>query len=147
MWQAARKLLPRPLPRLPWLLTIIAVMGASADHFFPMIAVLFLVSYFVGSERSVTPTVLILAAVLAASSLVKINLFLQALVVGGAVSLDQAIRGGRFRFIVPLVYIISLAGFYLAAGQHLGNFPAFVLYVGAGLHRVRGCRGFARTVH
>lgn len=127
LWTAARKLLPsQPLIALPWLLTIVALIGWSPDHFFPACAVLLLFNYFVVDGRTVGRTVYALAVVLAAASLIKVNQPFFAAASIGTVMLDRLAQRDRRFFLLPLAYLGLVALFYLAARQSPGSVGPFL---------------------
>lgn len=125
LWAIARKFLPQPLMALPWMMAIAAVMSESPDHFFPLCAVLLLVDYFLVNQRAPSLSVFVLVVILSAASLMKVNLFCQAIVVVAAVTADQLIRG-RYRLEIPAIYAGSVTAFYLAARQSPASAAAFV---------------------
>ena len=126
LWAAARKYIRQPLVALVWLISIILLMAASADHFFPICAVLLLLNYFFVSERSASPVVLAMVAALALASLAKVNWLLQGVGVVGAISLDQVWRRRGRGGWIPALYGACLFVFYLATGQSLSSIGAFI---------------------
>lgn len=126
LWEAARRFLPHPLAALPWLLAIIALIGRTPDHFFPALGVLLLVSYFAVHDRKVTGTVIGLVVVLGVVSLIKLNQPFCAAVAIGAVTVDQICRRARRAWVVPGVYVGTLAASYLATRQSPSSLGAFL---------------------
>ncbi|HWE01535.1 MAG TPA: hypothetical protein VG326_03930 [Tepidisphaeraceae bacterium] len=126
LWESARKYFSRPLPALPWLMAMAALMADSPDHFFPVCAVLLLWTYFGVHDRRTSRSTWVMVVILAAASLMKVNVLMQSLVVIAAVAADQLMSGGRRRVGVPLLYLGCMAAFYLAAGQAPSSAGAFV---------------------
>lgn len=98
----------------------------SADYYFPVCAILLLVNYFTTHERRPSGSDWGMIVVMAAASLIKVNFALQAMAVIGAISVEQIVARARRGWIIPLIYLGSIALFYLAARQSPLSAPAFV---------------------
>jgi hypothetical protein len=130
LWRAAKSVIARPPLALAWAVAILALVGRTTDHLYPACAALMLFTYFVVNDRRVRVRhdMYAFAVVLAATSLVKVNHALYALVAVCAIGVDQLIvRRGHWRAaLVPLTYVASFLIFYLAAGQRPSNLVAFI---------------------
>ena len=126
LWRAARTLVPDPLLALPWLIAVAALVGRSADHLFPACALLLMFHYFVVNGRRADRVVYVLAVVLSAASLIKVNQPFHAAAAIGTVTCDRLLQRDRRFFLVPLAYLAGVAVFYLAAGQSPASLGAFV---------------------
>lgn len=109
-----------------WVAAIIGLMAASPDHYFPIVSVLLLLSYFWTGRRLVTMGVIALVIALAVGSLAKVNFFMQSAAAVGAVALDQLFHRRSRGWVIPAVFIGTMGVLYVAAGQSLAHVGVFL---------------------
>ena len=126
-WQIARHITRNPLVGFAWLVGLIGVAGAWPDVFFLSLCLLFLVYCLYVHDGSLSVTPLLLCLTLALISLVKFTVLVLAVFLVAVVSLFDLFVRKRFPW-AALLYPVALSGFWIAAGQNLGDFWAYLYH-------------------
>ena len=105
-----------------WLLTFTATVHTGVAW----VLLLLLVHFFV-ENRPFTVIVALLVIALSLLSLTQFIIFVLALTSVAAIALDNILRQRCFPWIFP-VFVAGLSFFWIAAGQHVGNFGSYFRY-------------------